>query len=105
MLDLGLRWGPGVIDTVRYFGERDRIFYVHFRDVQGYVPKFAESFVDDGNCDMFEVMRALKESGFTGWMITDHVPNMINDTPQGHRARAFTIGYMAACLERLNAAG
>ena len=53
---------------------------------------------------MFEVMKALKESGFTGWMITDHVPNMINDTSQGHRARAFTIGYMAACLERLNTA-
>ena len=96
--------GPGVIDAVRYFGEQDRIFYVHFRDVQGYVPKFAESFVNEGNCDMFEVMKTLKESGFNGWMITDHVPNMINDTPQGHRARAFTIGYMAACLERLNVA-
>ena len=52
--------GPGVIDAVRYFGERDRIFYVHFRDVQGYVPKFAESFVNDGNCDMFERNAGIK---------------------------------------------
>ena len=72
--------GPGVTDAIRYFGERDKIFYVHFRDVQGHVPKFAESFVNNGNCDMFEVMRTLKEVGFTGFMITDHVPHVVDDT-------------------------
>ena len=40
----GQKWGPGITDAIRYFGERDKIFYVHFRDVEGHVPKFAESF-------------------------------------------------------------
>ena len=52
--------GPWVTDAIRYFGERDKIFYVHFRDVEGHVPQFAESFVNEGNCDMFEVMRILR---------------------------------------------
>ena len=95
--------GPGVINAIRFFGKRGRIFYVHFRDVQGYVPKFAESFVNEGNCDMFEVMQTLKAVDFTGFMITDHVPHVVDDTSWGHRGRAYAIGYMTAFLEMLNA--
>ncbi|MDE0015345.1 MAG: mannonate dehydratase, partial [Candidatus Poribacteria bacterium] len=61
-----------------------------------------ESFVDTGNCDMFDVMRTLKEVGFTGFMITDHVPHIVDDTGWGHRGRAYAIGYMTAFLEILS---
>ncbi|MEZ4616155.1 MAG: hypothetical protein R2867_11725 [Caldilineaceae bacterium] len=30
-------------------------------------------------------MQALKENGFTSFIIDDHVPNMIDDTRWGHR--------------------
>jgi len=95
--------GPGVIDAIRYFGERDKILYVHFRDVQGSVPKFQECFVEEGNSDMFEVMKTLKQVGFTGFLIPDHVPHTVDDTPWGHRGRAYSIGYMRALLEVVNA--
>jgi mannonate dehydratase len=95
--------GPGVLEAIRYFGERGKIWYVHFRDVQGVVPKFQESFIDEGNNDMFEVLKTLKASGFTGFLIPDHVPHVVDDTPWGHRARAFTIGYMKALLEIVEA--
>ena len=52
---------------------------------------------------MFEVMRTLKEVGFTGFMITDHVPHVVDDTGWGHRGRAYAIGYMTAFLEILRA--
>jgi mannonate dehydratase len=91
--------GPGVLEAIRYFGERDKILYIHFRDVQGSVPRFQECFVEEGNSDMFEVMKTLKEVGFTGFLIPDHVPHMVDDTPWGHRARAYSIGYMRALLE------
>jgi mannonate dehydratase len=94
--------GPGALDAVRYFGERGKILYMHFRDVQGTVPCFQECFVDEGNNDMFEVVKTLKEVGFTGFLIPDHVPHMVDDTPWGHRARAYTIGYMKALLEIVN---
>lgn len=92
---------PGVLDAIRYFGA-EKIFYVHFRDVQGTVPKFAESFVNEGNQDMFAVMRTLKDVGFTGFLICDHVPHMVDDTDWGHRGRAYAIGYMTALLEAVN---
>jgi mannonate dehydratase len=94
--------GPGVLDAIRYFGERNRILYVHFRDVQGTVPKFQESFIDEGNSNMFHVIRTLKQVGFTGFLIADHVPHMVDDTPWGHRARAYALGYMKALLNVVN---
>jgi len=95
--------GPaGVLEAIRYFGSRDKIFYVHFRDVVGTVPKFREAFVNEGNCNMFEVMKTLKEVGFKGFLITDHVPHLVDDTPWGHRGRAHAIGYMTALLEMID---
>ena len=94
--------GLGVIEAIRYFGERGKIFYVHFRDVQGTVPKFQECFVNEGNSDMLEVIKTLKEVGFAGFLIPDHVPHMVGDTRWGHRGRAYAIGYMTALLEVIN---
>jgi mannonate dehydratase len=52
--------------------------------------------------DMFEVMKTLKEVGFKGFMLTDHVPHMVEDSGWGHRSRAYAIGYMKAMLEVVN---
>ena len=89
----------GVLKAIQYFGSRNRIIYIHFRDVQGQVPCFNECFVNEGNLDKFEVIKALKRVGFDGFLITDHVPNMVDDTHWGHRGRAYAIGYMTALVE------
>ncbi len=92
----------GTVAAIRYFGERGKIFYVHFRDVQGTVPKFRECFLGEGNCDMFQVMKALKDVGFDGFMIPDHVPRLVGDTDWCHRGRAHAVGYMQALLHAVN---
>ena len=92
--------GPdGVLDAVRHFGGRGRIVYVHFRDVQGQVPCFNECFIDEGNVDTFAVVQALHEVSFGGFLITDHVPRMVDDTDWGHRGRAYAIGYIRALID------
>jgi mannonate dehydratase len=93
---------PGAADDVRdmvsFFGPKGRIFYVHFRDVQGTVPKFQECFIGEGNYDPAEIMALLKRSGFTGFLLDDHVPHMDDDTEWNHRGRAHAIGYMQGLL-------
>jgi mannonate dehydratase len=91
-----------VIHAVRHFGERQKIIYVHFRDVQGQVPCFNECFIDEGNVDPLAVMMTLKQVGFTGFLITDHVPHKRDDPDWGHRGRASAIGYMRALLDVVN---
>ena len=86
---------------IEHFGPLGRIFYVHFRDVQGTVPRFQECFLGEGNYDPATVMLALKRGGFTGFLLDDHVPHMDDDTAYGHRARAHAIGYMQGLLNMM----
>ena len=90
--------GPDPIQAIRYFGSRGKITYVHFRDVQGCVPKFQECFLGEGNVDVVAAMRAFKEVGFSGFFIDDHVPHLIDDTDWGHRGRAHATGYIQALV-------
>jgi len=94
--------GEDVYAAIRYFAERGKILYVHFRDVVGTVPKFRESFIDAGKTDMYKAMRTYKEAGFHGILIPDHVPHMVNDIPWSYIARAHAIGYMKALLDVVN---
>ncbi len=93
-----MRAGAGVLDAIRYFGDRGKIFYVHFRDVQGPVEDFKECYLGDGNCDPVETIRTLKQVGFHSFLIPDHVPRMVGDGDWRHRARAWTVGYIQALI-------
>ena len=90
--------GPDPLAAIRYFGERGKIVYVHFRDVQGCVPKFQECFLGEGNVDVVAAMRAFKQVGFGGFIIDDHVPRLVDDTEWCHRGRAHATGYIQALV-------
>ena len=91
--------GEGVLDAVRHFGAQGRIFYVHFRDVQGSVPSFQECFPNEGNVDPVAILRALHEVGFDGFLIDDHVPAMLDDSDWHHRGRAWCTGYLKGLVQ------
>ena len=95
----GTGMGRDVFETIRHYGPQRKIFKVHFRNVDKPLPKFRETFVDDGYLDMYQVMRALREVEFDGIAIPDHVPG------GGYRQvnNSFTIGYMKALRDRVNA--
>ena len=86
---------PGVI---RKFGRQQKIFFVHFRDVQGQATDFVETFHDDGKTDMVACMQAYKEVGYNGICRPDHVPTMGEDSNQNFGyseiGRLFAIGYL-----------
>jgi len=75
---------PGGAENVRAmierFGPLGKIFYVHFRDVQGTVPCFQECFLGEGNYDPAATLLALKRAGFSGFILDDHVPALDDDT-------------------------
>lgn len=89
--------GEGVEDTIRYFGGQEKIFKVHYRNVDQPLPHFVETFVDDGYFDMYKAMRALQQVGFDGALIPDHIPLMGDDHRLG---TAYTLAYMKALKKR-----
>jgi len=88
-----------VYEAIRYFGERKRIFWVHFRNVRGGFLAFDEVFPDEGDVDMVRAIRTYREVGYEGVLIPDHVPHSALDTPYGHRAHAFAYGYIRGLIQ------
>ncbi|GIT30760.1 MAG: hypothetical protein Ct9H300mP1_28060 [Planctomycetaceae bacterium] len=48
---------------IRYFGNKKRIFNIHFRNMIGKRGDFQEVYLDNGDVDMLQVMRTLVEVG------------------------------------------
>jgi mannonate dehydratase len=94
--------GEEIFDVIRYFGQRGKIFNVHFRNISGRFLNFRETFIDDGDVDMLKAMRVYKEIGYDGMMMPDHVPKIAGDT-QGLQAFAFTFGYIKALIAAVSA--
>ena len=83
---------------IREFGEDGRILIVHFRNVSSPLPRFVETFVDDGYGDMPAVMRALAAVGYEGTVTPDHSPRMA-DCAGTAAGTAYAVGYMKALLD------
>jgi mannonate dehydratase len=89
-----------IVDVIRYFGSRGKIFNVHFRNIKGHVLDFAETLPDNGDVDMPRALRAYQEVGYDGMIMPDHVPVIEGDTG-GALAYAYSFGYIQALLQTL----
>ena len=92
--------GDNIYDFIDEMVRRDRIMYVHFRNVSAPNPNdFHEEFINTGHVDMYRAMKTYHDAGFKGFFIDDHVPQTHQDTQYGHQARAFANGYIQAMIE------
>lgn len=89
--------GSDIYATTRRFARDDTIAYVHFRNVKGQVPRYQEAFVDDGDIDMTEIVRILRDETFDGVLVPDHVPDIASPSPW-HVGFAYTVGFMRALI-------
>ncbi len=96
--------GKEICDVIRYFGTRNKIFNVHFRNIRGKFLNFQETYPDEGDVDMFQAMRVYKEVGYAGMIMPDHMPHTVGDT-NGRQAFAFGYGYIKALIQAVDALG
>jgi mannonate dehydratase len=85
---------------------KDKIFFVHFRNTTGHPNQFRETFHDNGDIKMGEMLKLYQQCGINVPIRVDHVPTMAgeNDTT-GYSAlgRLFAIGYLKGLLEGTSA--
>jgi len=100
--------GVDIPSTIRHF--KDRIAFVHFRDVRGSADDFVETFHDDGQTDMLAALRAYSKIGFEGVIRPDHVPLLEganrSEADEGYTmlGRLHAIGYMQGLMQQVAAA-
>ena len=97
--------GTELYDIVRYFGERKKIFNVHFRNIRGGLHNFQEVWPDEGDVDMYKLARVFRDVGYPYMLMPDHAPSHPDDrAPEGLPGRispswAFQFGYIQALLQ------
>jgi mannonate dehydratase len=100
--------GEDIEALAREWCREKKIFFVHFRDIEGTREHFRETFHDNGPTDMARMMRIYDENGFEGPMRPDHAPTLAGeaaDTPgYAMMGKVLAIGYMRGLLEGLRAA-
>ena len=102
--------GTELYDIVRYFGERKKIFNIHFRNIRGGLHNFQEVWPDEGDLDMYKVAQTLRDVDYPYMLMPDHAPSHPDDTaPAGTSGRvcqawAFQFGYIIALIQAVNSA-
>ena len=104
--------GGDPVEVCRWFGSRDRINHVHFRNVKVQKPyeRYTEVFIDEGENDMFAVMKELVKQKYTRLIYPEHPRGIDYDRQQpnfrpqypgggGYAAYAFNVGYTRAMLQ------
>ncbi|MHB9134658.1 MAG: mannonate dehydratase [Armatimonadota bacterium] len=91
----------GVFAAIRWFGERKKIFNVHFRNLRGGRTSFYEVYPDEGAVDMLQAMRAYRDIGYDGTIMPDHLPLHPND-PEQRQAFAYAYGYIRGLIQAVD---
>jgi mannonate dehydratase len=89
---------------IERYARAGKVGYVHLRNVRGQVPRYVEVFVDEGDTDIFRVLRILKRAGFEGVITPDHAPAMNCPAP-GHAAMAYQLGFLKAAITLIEQEG
>lgn len=96
-----LMMGENLYDVIPKLAEK--IFFVHFRNVTGNKYKFHETFHDNGDIDMADIMRLYKKLNINVPIRVDHVPLMAGEKQEtaGYTAlgRLYALGYLRGILE------
>lgn len=104
--------GGDPVEVCRWFGSRDRINHVHFRNVKVQKPyeRYTEVFIDEGENDMFSVMKELVRQKYPRLIYPEHPrgidydrerPNFRSQYPGGggYAGYAFNVGYTRAMMQ------
>ena len=84
---------------VRYLAERGKIAQVHFRNIRGHRDAFIETYIDEGDVNMLDIVRVLRDTDWEGSLLPDHVPNSHDpDDPHKLQSFAFAFGYIQGIL-------
>jgi mannonate dehydratase len=104
--------GEDPVEVCRYFGSRDSINHVHYRNVRVRRPyeSYTEVFLDEGQVDMFAVMRELVRQKYPRLIYPEHPRALDADRERpdfhpyypgggGYTGYAYNVGYARAMLQ------
>ena len=86
-----------IFPIIKWVGERNQIFNIHLRNIKGGWNNFQEVYPDNGDMDFHQIIRALRDVGYGGMVMPDHIPRH-NDPASALQGHAFAFGYIKALI-------
>lgn len=87
-----------IFPIIKWVGERKKIFNIHLRNIIGGWDNFQEVYPDNGDMDLYKIIKALQEVEYPYLVMPDHVPQHPDD-PGGSQAFSFGYGYIKALIQ------
>ncbi|WP_417258628.1 mannonate dehydratase [Celeribacter sp.] len=84
--------GEDIVTAAKTLG-KERIAFVHIRDVRGTAKAFSETFPDEGQIDMAATFAAYRDLGLTCPIRPDHAPAMDGDSVADAQVDGINVGY------------
>jgi mannonate dehydratase len=81
-----------VYEVAKEFCRKKKVFFIHWRDVQGDKRKFHETFHDNGPTDMAKILEIYSKNGFDGPIRPDHAPAIASDNVGDRGSSGYTMG-------------
>lgn len=92
--------GTQIFDVIRYFGSRNKIFNVHFRNIRGHRDEFMEVFPDEGSVDFVKAIKTYREVGYSGLLMPDHAPRVSSNVQDADLQNfAFAFGHIRGLIQ------
>lgn len=88
-----------IFDVIRWFGSRQKLFNVHFRNIIGGRGHFREAFPDEGDIDFVRALMTYHEVGYSGMLMPDHVPEVPGKPEARDQSFAFAYGHIRGLMQ------
>ena len=99
-LEGGDKFGD-IISDIKEMQAQNRIVNIHFRNVSSTIPYFEETLSEDGYANMYEIMKALVESGCDAPISIDHAFQGSPETGGMMGAMAYPTGHMKGMMHAI----
>ena len=90
-----------ILPIIKWVGERNQIFNIHFRNIIGGWDHFLEVYPDNGDMNMYQIIKALRDVNYPYLVMPDHVPHH-PDPESGNQAFAFGYGYIKGLIQAVS---
>ena len=91
-----------VYKILQYFGQRQKLFSIHLRNVKGRPHHFEMVYADEGDVDFYRVIKILRDTQYPYSILPDGQPTHPDD-PGCVQASAFGFGYIQGLIQAANA--
>lgn len=100
-LEGGEKFG-NIMENLEEALQNDWVNVLHVRNITGPMPRFDETFIDNGFFDYYPIFELLEKYKYKGFVNPDHHPVMV-DGPKRRAPQSYAFGFMRAYAMRAKA--